>query len=145
MYKNNNKYNLCISCNNSNGAWGFHWKDSHEEQTIRKSWNHLLVLPIPTPMKYSIAPASWPQMRSSWNKNKRAGMIVITLISFPWVALSYKKMYSPLLLLFTKLWHQCGPGSHLRGRVLRVGVWGKDQASVTVTQFWFILVNHLIL
>ena len=29
MTRNNKKYNWCISCNNGEGAWGFHWKDGH--------------------------------------------------------------------------------------------------------------------
>ena len=40
---------------------------------------------------------------------------------------------------------QCGPGFCFRGRVLGVGVWEQAQLSVTETQFWFLLVNHLIL
>ena len=31
MTRNNNKHKLCISCNNGQGAWGFHWKDGQEE------------------------------------------------------------------------------------------------------------------
>ena len=31
MTRNNNKYKWCISCNNVQGAWGFHWKDGHKE------------------------------------------------------------------------------------------------------------------
>ena len=31
MTHNNNKYQWCISCNNSQGDWGFHWKDGHRE------------------------------------------------------------------------------------------------------------------
>ena len=29
--RNDKKYRWCISCNNGKGAWGFHWKDGHEE------------------------------------------------------------------------------------------------------------------
>ena len=29
--RNNKKYRWCTSCNNYQGAWGFHWKDGHEE------------------------------------------------------------------------------------------------------------------
>ena len=31
MTRNDKKYKWCISCNNVQGAWGFHWKDGHEE------------------------------------------------------------------------------------------------------------------
>ena len=31
MTRNNKKYKWCTSCNNANGAWGFHWKDGHSE------------------------------------------------------------------------------------------------------------------
>ena len=31
MTGNNKKYKWCTSCNNGQGAWGFHWKDGHEE------------------------------------------------------------------------------------------------------------------
>ena len=31
MTHNNKKYKWCISCNNGQGAWVFHWKDDHEE------------------------------------------------------------------------------------------------------------------
>ena len=31
MTRNDKKYKWCNSCNNRNGAWGFHWKDGHEE------------------------------------------------------------------------------------------------------------------
>ena len=34
MTCNEKKYKWCISCNNGKGAWGFHWKDGHEE------WKH---------------------------------------------------------------------------------------------------------
>ena len=29
--RNYKQYNWCTSCNNVQGAWGFHWKDGHEE------------------------------------------------------------------------------------------------------------------
>ena len=29
MTHNNKKYKWCISCNNGQGTWGFHWKDGH--------------------------------------------------------------------------------------------------------------------
>ena len=31
MSRNNKKNKCCNSCNNGQGAWGFHWKDGHEE------------------------------------------------------------------------------------------------------------------
>ena len=31
MNRNNKKYKWCTSYNNGNGAWGFHWKDGHED------------------------------------------------------------------------------------------------------------------
>ena len=31
MTRNDKKYKWCTSCNNDKGAWGFHWKDGHEE------------------------------------------------------------------------------------------------------------------
>ena len=34
MTRNNKKYKWCNSCNNGQGAWGFHWKDGHEELKI---------------------------------------------------------------------------------------------------------------
>ena len=29
--RTNKKYKWCTSCNIGQGAWGFHWKDVHEE------------------------------------------------------------------------------------------------------------------
>ena len=31
MTHNDKKYKWCTSCNNGQGAWGFHWKDGHKE------------------------------------------------------------------------------------------------------------------
>ena len=31
MTRNKNNYKWCTSCENGQGAWGFHWKDGHEE------------------------------------------------------------------------------------------------------------------
>ena len=31
MTRNDKKYKWCTSCNNGKDAWGFHWKDGHEE------------------------------------------------------------------------------------------------------------------
>ena len=31
MTRNNNKYNWFITCNNGQGAWGFHCKGGHRE------------------------------------------------------------------------------------------------------------------
>ena len=31
MAHKDKKYKWCIYCNNGQGAWGFHWKDGHEE------------------------------------------------------------------------------------------------------------------
>ena len=31
MTRNHNQYKWCTSYNNCEGAWGFHWKDRHEE------------------------------------------------------------------------------------------------------------------
>ena len=36
MNRNNKKYKWCISCNNGQGAWGFHWKNGHEEWKIKQ-------------------------------------------------------------------------------------------------------------
>ena len=36
MTRNNKKYKWCTSCNNGQGAWGFHWKDGHEECKIKQ-------------------------------------------------------------------------------------------------------------
>ena len=36
MTQNNKKYKWCTSCNNGQGAWGFHWKDGHEEWEIKQ-------------------------------------------------------------------------------------------------------------
>ena len=43
------------------------------------------------------------------------------------------------------LWCQCGPGSRFRGRVTGDGVWGKATSSVTITRFFPLPENHLIL
>ena len=76
-------------------------------------------------------------------------MIVRTMISFPWVILSYsndpqRELSIPYCYIFTILLCQCGPGYCLRGRVIGYGFWGQAPASVTITQFWFLLVNHPI-
>ena len=31
MNRNNKNYKWCTYCNNGQGAWGFQWKDGHEE------------------------------------------------------------------------------------------------------------------
>ena len=36
MTRNDKKYKWFISCNNGQGAWGFHWKDGHEEWKIKQ-------------------------------------------------------------------------------------------------------------
>ena len=36
MTCNDKKYKWCTSCNNGQGAWGFHWKDVHEEWKIKQ-------------------------------------------------------------------------------------------------------------
>ena len=36
MNRNDKKYKWCTSCNNGKGAWGFHWKDGHEEWEIKQ-------------------------------------------------------------------------------------------------------------
>ena len=36
MTRNDKKYKWCISWNNGQGAWGFHWKDGHEEWKIKQ-------------------------------------------------------------------------------------------------------------
>ena len=77
-------------------------------------------------------------------------MIVRAIISFPWIVLSYSNDYErefalPYSYIFTILWCGCGPGSCFRGGVVGYGFLEKDPASVTITQFWFLLVNHPIL
>ena len=39
MTCNNNKYKWCTSCNNGQGAWGFHWNDFHEEWKNKQGKN----------------------------------------------------------------------------------------------------------
>ena len=39
MTRNNKKYKWCISCNNGQGAWVFHWKYGHEEWKNRQGKN----------------------------------------------------------------------------------------------------------
>ena len=39
MTLNNKKYKWCISCNNGQGAWVFHWKDVYEEWKIKQGKN----------------------------------------------------------------------------------------------------------
>ena len=36
MTRNDKKYKRWTSCNNGKGAWGFHWKDGHEEWKIKQ-------------------------------------------------------------------------------------------------------------
>ena len=36
MNRNNNTYKWCNYFNNGQGAWGFHWKDGHEEWKIKQ-------------------------------------------------------------------------------------------------------------
>ena len=42
MTHNNKKYKWCISCNNGQGAWGFHWKDDHKEWKEKQAKNKLV-------------------------------------------------------------------------------------------------------
>ena len=77
-------------------------------------------------------------------------MIVITMISFPLFLFSYSDDSSiesslPYCYIFNILWCQCCPGHCLIGRVVGDGVWAQAPTSVTITKFWFLLVNHLIL
>ena len=39
MTRNNKKYKWYTSCNNGQGAWGFHWKDVHEEWKNKQGKN----------------------------------------------------------------------------------------------------------
>ena len=39
MTRNDKKYKCCISCNNNQGVWGFHWKDGHEEWKNKQGRN----------------------------------------------------------------------------------------------------------
>ena len=39
---NNKKYQWCISCNNGQGAWGFHWKFEHREWKEKQVKNNLV-------------------------------------------------------------------------------------------------------
>ena len=39
MTRNGKKYKWWTSCNNGQGAWGFHWKDGHEEWKINQGKN----------------------------------------------------------------------------------------------------------
>ena len=36
MTRNDKKYKWCTYCNNVQGAWGFRWKDGHEEWKIKQ-------------------------------------------------------------------------------------------------------------
>ena len=40
--RNNKKYKWCISCNNGQGAWGFHWKFEHREWKEKQVKNKLV-------------------------------------------------------------------------------------------------------
>ena len=42
MTRNDKKYKWCTSCNNGKGAWGFHWKDGHEEWKQKQVKNNLV-------------------------------------------------------------------------------------------------------
>ena len=46
MTRNNKKCKWRTYCNNGQGAWGFDWKDGHEEWKISKARIHLFVFPI---------------------------------------------------------------------------------------------------
>ena len=39
MTRNDKNYKWCTSFNNGQGAWGFHWKDGHEEWKIKQGKN----------------------------------------------------------------------------------------------------------
>ena len=39
MTRNDKKYKWCTSCNNGQGAWGFHWKGGHKEWKIKQCKN----------------------------------------------------------------------------------------------------------
>ena len=52
MTRNNNNYVWCTSCNNGQGAWGFHWKDGHEEWKINQGKKpSVCFFPIPPLMQ----------------------------------------------------------------------------------------------
>ena len=51
MKRNNKKYKWCTSSNNGNGAWGFHWKDSHKECKIQQGKKPAIFSPIPPSMQ----------------------------------------------------------------------------------------------
>ena len=42
MTRNNKKYKWCMSCNNGQGAWGFHWKFEHREWKEKQVKNNLV-------------------------------------------------------------------------------------------------------
>ena len=47
MNRNNKKYKWCNSCNNGQGAWGFHWKDGHEVWKIKQGKKPSVCFPNP--------------------------------------------------------------------------------------------------
>ena len=40
MNRNNKQYKWCTSCNNGNGAWGYHWKFGHREWKEKQAKNN---------------------------------------------------------------------------------------------------------
>ena len=56
MILNNNNYKRFTSYNKGNCAWGFHWKDGHNELKISKVGNCLFVLLVLLPIRYFFLP-----------------------------------------------------------------------------------------
>ena len=42
MYRSKNHYKWCTSCNDGNGAWGYHWKIDHIEWKEKQVKNKLV-------------------------------------------------------------------------------------------------------
>ena len=63
MTCNNKNYKWCISCNNGQGAWGFHWKDYHREWKEKQVKNKLVQFSDSATNAVIYCSSPWPSVR----------------------------------------------------------------------------------
>ena len=144
------EYKCCTSCNNGNGAWGFHWKYGHDEWKNKQGKKPSVHFsnPVNNAIMYCSYLMTTSQESTAEEENVEDDSQENDLISLSHVELLewlIKRVYSPPLLPFHYLRCQCGPGYCLIGKIIGDGVWGQASSSVTITQVGFLLINHLIM
>ena len=89
MNRNDKKYNWCTSWNNGQGAWGFHWKDGHEEWENKQGKKPSVRFSNPANNAVIYFSYLMTTSEESTEEEQKGGDDSQKMISFPWVVLSY--------------------------------------------------------